>query len=471
VTCAAYHDSVKSMTGTTLPASRAPTVTLQAGRGLIQVLIGPDPAPAWRSPWQRRAVFAALAVATPLLCLASLASLANFAVVSGVFTNWHRVTVNQVFIGPHAHARTFQVASAGPLLMPLRPMGMIVLGVLVAVAVVVPLPMAARYPLLGWRLAWLALVLAPLLHISWWGAWPWGPVQLVVLVVLFCAAGVRHPRPVLAWVWALTLAGFWLHGYARPGLLSGVLFSVAFTAAAVAVDAAGSRRRAQQAAAGQAERAELEQARRTVLEERAKIAREMHDVVAHHMSLIAVRAETAPYRLAGLPAPVAEEFGSLSGAAREALADMRRLLGVLRQDEPAALAPQPQLADLPVLVEAARQAGVMVALSSQSACNQVPAGIGVCAYRIVQESLSNASRHAPGAAVTVSVDHDAGAVLLRVANGPGQSPEGSWPTAGAGQGLAGMRERVALLGGSLSAGRSPDGGFVVSAVLPLKAAA
>jgi len=314
-------------------------------------------------------------------------------------------------------------------------------------------------------------VLAPVLHISWWGAWPWGPVQLVVLVVLFCAAGVRHPRPVLAWIWALTLAGFWLHGYQRPGLLSGVLVSVALTAAAVAVDAAGSRRRAQQAAAGEAERAELEQARRTVLEERAKIAREMHDVVAHHMSLIAVRAETAPYRLPGLPAPVAEEFGALSAAAREALADMRRLLGVLRQDEPAALAPQPQLTDLPVLVEAARQAGVTVALSSPPACDRVPAGVGVCAYRIVQESLSNASRHAPGAPVTVSVDHDAGAVLLRVANGPGQSPEDSWPTAGAGQGLAGMRERVALLGGSLSAGRSPDGGFVVAAVLPVHAAA
>jgi signal transduction histidine kinase len=184
-----------------------------------------------------------------------------------------------------------------------------------------------------------------------------------------------------------------------------------------------------------------------------------------------VRAETAPYRLAGLPAPVAEEFGSLSATAREALADMRRLLGVLRQDEPAALAPQPQLGDLPVLVEAARQAGVPVALSSPPACDRVPPGVGVCAYRIVQESLSNASRHAPGAPVTVSVDHDARAVLLRVANGPGQNPEGSWPTAGAGQGLAGMRERVALLGGSLSAGRSPDGGFVVAAVLPLHAAA
>jgi len=458
------------MTGTTPSASSARTVALQAARGLIQVLIGPDPAPVWRSPWQRRAVFAALTMATLLLCLASLASLANFALVSGVFTNWHQVVVNQVFIGPHGVHRGVHTVAV-PLLMPFRPMGMIVLGVLAAVAVVVPLPLAARYPLLGWRLAWLALVLTPVLHLSWWGAWPWGPVQLVVLVVLFCAAGVRHSRPVLTWVWALTLAGWWLHGYARPGLLSGVLVSVAFTAAAVAVDAAGSRRRAQQAAAGQAERAELEQARRTVLEERAKIAREMHDVVAHHMSLIAVRAETAPYRLPGLPGPVAEEFGALSGAAREALADMRRLLGVLRQDEPAALAPQPQLGDLPVLVEAARQAGVSVALSSPPASDQVPAGIGVCAYRIVQESLSNASRHAPGAAVTVSVNHDPGAVLLRVANGPGQSPDDSWPTTGAGQGLAGMRERVALLGGSLSAGRSADGGFVVSAVLPLHAAA
>ncbi len=471
MTWAAYPDCVKSISGMAPPASSARTVALQAGRGLIQVLIGPDPAPAWRSPWQRRAVFAGLTVATLLLCLASLASLTNFVRLAAVFTNWQQVTVNQAFLGPHAGPRAIKVVSAGPLLLPFRPMGMIVLGVLAALAVVVPLPLAARYPLLGWRLAWLALALAPLLHITWWGAWPWGPVQLVVLLVLFCAAGVRHPRPVLAWIWALTLAGWWLHGFPRPGLLSGILISMALTAAAVAVDAAASRRRAQQVAAGEAERAELEQARRTVLEERAKIAREMHDVVAHHMSLIAVRAETAPYRLAGLPGPVAEEFGALSAAAREALADMRRLLGVLRQDEPAALAPQPQLGDLPVLVEAARQAGVPVALSSPPACDRVPAGVGVCAYRIVQESLSNASRHAPGAAVTVSVDHDAGAVLLRVANGPGQSPEGSWPTAGAGQGLAGMRERVALLGGSLSAGRSPDGGFVVAAVLPLHAAA
>jgi signal transduction histidine kinase len=185
------------------------------------------------------------------------------------------------------------------------------------------------------------------------------------------------------------------------------------------------------------------------------------------MSLIAVRAETAPYRLTGLPEPARAEFGSLGEEAREALVEMRRLLGVLRQDQPAALAPQPQLADLPALVDTVRRAGVSVELSVPLALGQVPSGVGVCAYRIVQESLSNASQHAPGAPVTVSVNRDSGAVLLQVANGPGESADPPVNDHGAGHGLTGMRERVALLGGSLSAGLSPDGGFVVSAVLPL----
>jgi signal transduction histidine kinase len=140
---------------------------------------------------------------------------------------------------------------------------------------------------------------------------------------------------------------------------------------------------------------------------------------------------------------------------------------VLRHDEPAALAPQPQLADLPTLIDAARRAGVSVELSAPPALGRVPSGVGVCAYRIVQESLSNASQHAPGAVVTVSVGHDAGAVLLRVANGPGGPVGPSGSEHGTGHGLTGMRERVALLGGSLSAGPAPDGGFVVSAVLPV----
>ena len=185
------------------------------------------------------------------------------------------------------------------------------------------------------------------------------------------------------------------------------------------------------------------------------------------MSLIAVRAETAPYRLSDLSEPVRAEFGSLSDVAREALTEMRRLLGVLRQDQPAGLAPQPQVSELSALVDAARQSGVSVELSVPSALGQVPPGVALCAYRIVHEALSNASQHAPGAAVTVSVDHDAGAVLLRVANGPGGPGGPARNEHEPGHGLTGMRERVALLGGSLSAGAAPDGGFVVSAVLPL----
>jgi signal transduction histidine kinase len=204
-----------------------------------------------------------------------------------------------------------------------------------------------------------------------------------------------------------------------------------------------------------------------VLEERTRIARELHDAVAHHMSLIAVRAETAPYRLPGLPEPVAGEFGSLSALAREALADMRRLLGVLRQEQPAALEPQPQLTDLPELVAATRRAGVPIELWLPAELGQVPAGVGLCAYRIVQESLSNASQHAPGAAVTVSVGQDDGAVQLRVANGPAGPAGAPGEEHRPGHGLTGMRERVALLGGSLSAGPAPGGGFVVCAVLPV----
>jgi len=387
------------------------------------VVIAPDPPSVWRwrSPQQRRIACAALGVATFALCAANLV---------GAF------------------------AEPGQLLL--------------AVPVVAPLPLAARRPMLAWRIGWLALLVTPLVPAAWWGGWPLGPGQLLALLGAFCLAGIRQQRPELWWMWALTLIPWWLwFAVDVPGMNGPASATIVFTAAAIAVDSIGSRLRAQRALADQTERAEDERARRAVLEERTRIARELHDVVAHHMSLIAVRAETAPYRLTGLPELAQAEFGSLSEVAREALAEMRRLLGVLRDDQPAALAPQPELADLPSLVDTARQAGLAVELSVPAALGRVPPGVGVCAYRIVQESLSNASQHAPGAAVTVSVDHDSGAVLLRVANGPGGPADPARNERGPGHGLTGMRERVALLGGSLSAGPSPDGGFVVSAVLPL----
>jgi signal transduction histidine kinase len=394
----------------------------QAWHGLIQVLTGPDPPSVWRwhSPQERRAAYAALAVATLALCVVNLAGIA---------------TVGQL---------------------------------LLAVPVVAPLPLAARYPMLAWRIGWLALLLVPLVPADWRGGWPWSAGQILALLGAFCLAGIRQRRPALWWMWALSLIPWWLWlAVDVPNLNGPAGATIIFTAVAVAVDSVGSRLRAQRALATQTERTEAERARRAVLEERTRIARELHDVVAHHMSLIAVRAETAPYRLTGLSEPARAEFGALSEVAREALAEMRRLLGVLRHDQPAALAPQPQLADLPALVDAARQAGMPVELSAPPALGRVPPGVGVCAYRIVQESLSNASQHAPGAAVTVSVGQEPGAVLLRVANGPGGPAGPSGDEHGPGHGLTGMRERVALLGGSLSAGPAPDGGFVISAVLPV----
>jgi signal transduction histidine kinase len=418
---------MKRMPGIPLTASSAranPRAAAQrAWHGLLQVLIGPDP-PAvwrWRSPQERRVAYGALGVVTLALCVANLVG---------------------------------SLADPGQLLL--------------AVPAVAPLPLAARYPMLAWRIGWLALLLGPLVPAAWWGGWPWGPGQIFALLGAYFLAGIRQQRPELWWMWALTLIPWWLWLTADVRNLNGpASATIIFTATAIAVDSIGSRLRAQRVLAAQTERAEDERARRAVLEERTRIARELHDVVAHHMSLIAVRAETAPYRLAGLPESAQAEFGSLSEVAREALTDMRRLLGVLRHDQPADRAPQPELAHLPALVDAARQAGLSVELSVPAALHQVPSGVGVCAYRIVQESLSNASQHAPGAAVTVSVGHDSGAVLLRVANGPGGSANPPVNEHGPGHGLTGMRERVALLGGSLAAGPSPDGGFVVSAVLPL----
>jgi signal transduction histidine kinase len=201
--------------------------------------------------------------------------------------------------------------------------------------------------------------------------------------------------------------------------------------------------------------------------ERARIARELHDVVAHHISMVTVQAETARLTTPGLPDEAARRFTEIAGTARAGLTEMRRLLGVLRSDDDtapvAARQPQPGLAQLGELLDEARTAsGTCVRLIVSGPVRALDPGVELAAYRIVQEALTNSRRHAPGAAADVELRYSAGDLLLRVRdNGPGAALAKA-----SGHGLIGMRERAQAAGGSLRAGPAPGGGFLVQAMLP-----
>nr|WP_277816267.1 sensor histidine kinase [Microbacterium ginsengiterrae] len=205
-----------------------------------------------------------------------------------------------------------------------------------------------------------------------------------------------------------------------------------------------------------------EQAKRELVEERTRIARELHDVVAHSMSLIQVQASTARYRVSDLTEEAAGEFDDIASTARSALTEMRRILGVLRtEDQVAELAPQRGIDDIPELVETTRRAGARVSLS-QSVSDTVSAATHLTVYRITQEALSNAVRHAPGSPISVTVTADADDVAVTVRNDHDGAPD----TATRGHGLRGMNERAELVGGTVSAGPRPDGSWVVAARVP-----
>jgi len=198
------------------------------------------------------------------------------------------------------------------------------------------------------------------------------------------------------------------------------------------------------------------------MEERARIARELHDVVAHHVSMIAVQAETARLTTEGMPEEGKRRLEAIGNTARGALAEMRRLLGVLREDAggEAELAPQPGLDRLDELLDAARDAGSRVRLIVSGRAMPVAPGVDLTAYRILQEALTNARRHAPGASVDVELRYDDATLHLSVHDdGPGA-------TEAEGLGLLGMRERATMVGGTLSAGSAEGGGFLVEAELP-----
>jgi signal transduction histidine kinase len=219
------------------------------------------------------------------------------------------------------------------------------------------------------------------------------------------------------------------------------------------------------------------EARRAVAAERARIARELHDVVAHHVSMMVVQAEAGPVAAERDPARAAGAFEAIAATGRQALVEMRRLLGVLRQEaEPrgglapaAGLAPQPGLDALPSLVEQVGRAGLAVELVVEGTEAALPPGIDLSAYRIIQEALTNAVRHGGAGQARVVVRYGEDDLELQIENqGPAGSGDRQVRRSGrSGRGLLGMRERVSLFGGELQAGRGPDGGFTVVARLPI----
>jgi len=227
------------------------------------------------------------------------------------------------------------------------------------------------------------------------------------------------------------------------------------------------RKRSAEAELGVAQEAMAESLQeQTAMEERARIARELHDIVAHHLSVIAVQSETARLTSPKLSIDARGRFEAIAQTARDALSETRRLLGVLREDVggEADRAPQPGLDQLTELVDTARDTGTEVRLILRGKVVHLPAGIDLAAYPIVQEALTNARRHAPGADVDVEVSYGDDSLTLRIRDyGPGTRDGELLP----GHGLVGMRDRTTVAGGTFTAGDAEGGGFAVEATLPM----
>jgi signal transduction histidine kinase len=302
--------------------------------------------------------------------------------------------------------------------------------------------------------------------------WPWGTTSAFGHSFVVAIAGARGlgRREQVGW-WVATQAVGVVATALAPdrGSWSGLITMAVLSAVAVVVGdlvrsrGETTRRLAEQEAVSRTERAERER-----LQERARIARELHDVVAHHLSVVVVRADSAPHRLADVPEAVREEFTGIAEEARASLTEMRRVLRLLRepveQPETGALEPQPGLEQVSELVESTQRAGAEVRLAGVVPTGFDPA-VELTAYRVVQEGLSNAVRHALHAPVVVAVRRTRGELEVRVENE--KPPRPVVPAPGSGQGLRGMRERVALVDGTVSAGPTPEGGYLVQAFIPV----
>ncbi len=309
-----------------------------------------------------------------------------------------------------------------------------------------------------------------------------------ILILLYTVAAERPRRVSLAGL-AACLALFaavvvrYDPGGHQPGrqaeffVVTGLLYLLVPASVWVLGDSMGYRRAYSAALEERAIRAERErdaQAQIAAAAERARIARELHDVIAHSLSVMVAQADGGAYAFDATPERSRQALAEIGRTGRQALSEMSSLLGVLRTDREAApLTPAPALAEIAQLAIQAREAGMNVSQTVEGPVRPLPGGLSLAAYRIVQEALTNVRKHAgPGAAAQVTLRYDQDELLLRVADdgcGPAGLPRygAVAAEAPAGHGLAGMRERAAMYGGTVAAGPRPGGGFEVTARLPL----
>jgi signal transduction histidine kinase len=336
---------------------------------------------------------------------------------------------------------------------------------LVSVLLCVPLGLRTFYPLAAWSVSALALLWASMIVHAFSASGPaYTPAAVVVYVLCLYAVTVRCKAWVVAGTVLVTIVG------ARIIESQPTVSAVAVAAIPVFIGVLVRTRRGNREQLEDVER--RHEGERVLLEERQRIARELHDVVAHHMSVIAIQAEAGPYKADNPPPELVESFGEIRASALSGLNELRRVLGVLRSDAPDT-APQPGLDDLPGLLESARGGGVTVTTEVAGTPRPVPDGVNLSAYRILQEALSNAMRHAPGSTVQVRLYYGEAALVIEVRNN-GRARDGQaaperqrWAGVGAGHGIIGMRERAAMLGGHLEARPTKDDEFLVTAALPL----
>jgi signal transduction histidine kinase len=293
-------------------------------------------------------------------------------------------------------------------------------------------------------------------------------LSFIVAFFLTLAAGERRvawPALALNYAWIIWLAPLAYHYRVPPGgdalLLAGWLLAVAIAAEATRI-------RGERVAATRAGR-QIDQ-RRQQSEERLRIAREVHDVIGHNISLINVQASMGLDLMDSQPEQARAALSAIKSVSKEALEELRTMLATVRQDdEVAPRSPAPGLDRLPELIALTRAAGLPVELDVTGNAPPLPAAVHLAAYRIIQESLTNVTRHAGRARVTVRVAYSHAQVCLEI-DDDGTAPSGGGSATGPGSGITGMRERAAALGGDLSAGFKRGGGFRVSARLPVRPA-